>query len=79
MQVYSPQDEQIFNQPSIAVAGKAPAGTVLSMDKAIFVVPESGDFSFPLTLDEGPNEIELVASDALGNELDIILTVTYQT
>jgi hypothetical protein len=78
IQLFSPQDEAVFNVAQINVSGKAPVGTVISINDQIIVVSESGDFSVPVLLEEGPNVIELVASDLDGNELDIVLAVVYE-
>ena len=78
IQLYSPQDEEVFNVSEIEVSGKAPVETVISINDQIVVVSASGDFLVPVSLEEGPNVIELVASDVDGNELDIILTVVYE-
>jgi hypothetical protein len=78
IQLYSPQDEEVFNVSEIEVSGKAPVETVISINDQIVVVSASGDFSVPVSLEEGPNIIELVASDIEGNELDIVLTVVYE-
>lgn len=76
--LYSPQDEEVFNVSEIEVSGKAPVETVISINDQIVVVSASGEFSVPVSLEEGPNIIELVASDIEGNELDIVLTVVYE-
>lgn len=78
IQLYSPQDEEVFNVSQIEVSGKAPVETVISINDQIVVVSETGDFSVPVSLEEGPNIIELIASDLDGNELDIVLTVVYE-
>lgn len=78
IQILSPQDEEVVKTKQIEVTGKAPVETVISINDQIILVPASGDFSAPVTLEEGPNIIELVASDENGNELDIILTVVYE-
>jgi hypothetical protein len=78
IQLFSPQDEEVFDVPQIEVSGKAPVGTVISINDQIIVVSGNGDFSVPVLLEEGPNVIELVASDLDGNELDIMLTVVYE-
>src|SRR5665648_49439 len=78
IQLFSPQDEEVFDVPKIEVCGKAPVGTVISINDQIILVSGSGDFSVPVMLEEGPNVIELVASDLDGNELDIVLVVVYE-
>ena len=78
IQIYSPQDGELFNSADIQVTGKAPPETVISLNDQIVLVPASGIFSIPVSLEEGPNILELVASDSTGAEMDIILTVVYE-
>jgi hypothetical protein len=59
------------------LSGNVSRDAVLTINDEIYVLPP-GDFSIPLTLEEGPNALEIVASDTDGNEVDLILTVTYQ-
>ena len=78
IQLFSPKDGEVFNTPEIQVSGRAPAETVISINDQIILVTKTGEFSVPVSLEEGPNVIELVASDMDGNELNIILTVMYE-
>jgi len=75
--ILSPEAEAVVNVPEVEVIGEAAPETVVTLNEAIVVVDESGTFSVTLLLDEGPNEIEIVASDLEGNELSFILEVTY--
>lgn len=74
----SPQDGDIVNTDTIHLRGFAPPETVLSLDDQVFIIGPDGQFDIPVTLEEGPNVIELVASDIWGNETTITLVVTYQ-
>jgi Glucodextranase, domain B len=75
--IVSPLDNAVVTEPQINLVGKVSRAAVLTVNNDIHVLP-SGDFSIPLTLEEGPNVLEIVASDNDGNEVDLILTVTYQ-
>ena len=75
--ILSPEDDAVVNVPEVEVVGEAEPETVVTLNDEIVVVDESGTFSVTLLLDEGPNEIEIVASDLEGNELSLILEVTY--
>ncbi len=78
LRLSSPQDGDVVAQPVINVTGQAPAETVISLNDDILVVPADGNFSIPVTLDEGPNVLELVASNIDGDEIDLVLTVVYE-
>ena len=78
LQVLAPQDDAVVNVPQLDVIGLAPAGTVVSVNDDILIVGADGQFKSTLSLDEGPNLVEIVASDESGNEASQILTVTYE-
>ncbi len=78
LRLSSPQDGDVVAQPVINVTGQAPAETVISLNDDILVVPADENFSVPVTLDEGPNVLELVASNIDGDEIDLVLTVVYE-
>jgi hypothetical protein len=78
LQVLSPQDEAVVNVPQVDITGLAPVGAVVSINDEILIVGADGQFSTPIALDQGPNVIEIVASDENANETSLILTVTYE-
>lgn len=73
----SPLDDAVVGKPQINLSGNVSRDAVMTINDKIYVLPP-GDFSIPLTLEDGPNALEIVASDTDGNEVDLILTVTYQ-
>jgi len=78
LQVLSPQDEAVVNTPQVDVIGSAPAGAVISVNDEILIVGDDGQFKTTVSLDEGPNLIEIIASDDNGNETSFILTIIYE-
>ena len=78
IQVISPLDEEILNTPEVVVIGTAPAGTVISINEEIILAGGDGSFRVTLSLEEGPNLIEIVASDINGSEVTQLLTVMYE-
>jgi hypothetical protein len=77
-QVLSPLDEAVVDAPEVEVTGSAPAGSVISVNDEILIVGADLQFKTTISLEEGPNLIEIVASDEIGNELTVLLTVTYE-
>ncbi len=75
--IFSPQENSVVNAPQVEITGQAAPGTVITFDDEIVVVDQSGQFAVTVPLDEGPNAIQMVASDAEGNETTFELTVTY--
>jgi hypothetical protein len=78
LQVLSPQDEAVINTPQVDVIGSAPAGTVVSVNDEILIVGDDQQFKTTMSLDDGPNLIEILASDENGDEMSLLVTVTYE-
>jgi len=78
LQVLSPLDNAVVNSPQVDVTGSAPAGTVISVNDEILIAGADQQFMTTVTLDEGPNLIEVIASDENGNETSVLVTVTYE-
>jgi hypothetical protein len=78
LQITSPLDEAVVDAPQLDVLGFAPAGSVISINDEILLVGADGQFRTIVLLEEGPNLIEIVASDENGNETSALLTVTYE-
>lgn len=74
--VFSETDVEVA-VPEYPVTGSAPAGTVLSVNDEIMVVDDTQTFTVIVPLEEGPNLVEITASNADGDEVSFFLTVTY--
>lgn len=75
--VGQPQNETTVYAADIEVKGTTEADAVLSVNGVTVDVNPDGSFSTMVTLEEGPNSIEVLASDFEGNEGSAILTVIY--
>lgn len=78
LKVTTPQDESTVNVASIPIVGQTIVGAVVSVNGNLVDVDASGKFQTTVKLDEGPNIIQVVASDVNGNELSAILRVIYE-
>jgi len=78
LQITSPQDESVVATATITVTGKTSVGAVVSINGKLAEVDAVGGFKLRLALDEGPNIIEVIASDIDGYELNQILLVIYE-
>lgn len=78
LQVLSPQDGATVNTSQITVSGTASPGEVVTVNDNIILVGADGKFQTTISLDEGPNLIEIIASNNAGNETSVELTVTYE-
>ena len=77
-QVLAPLDEAVVNVPQVEVVGIARVDAVVTVNDEIILVGDDQEFKATITLDEGPNLIEIIASDINGNESSLFLTVTYE-
>ena len=78
VRLLEPQDGDTVNTAIVSVKGEAPRETVVTVNDDILVVEADGKFESDVALEEGPNVIEIVASDLEGNEVSFIVTVTYE-
>lgn len=78
LRVDSPADEAIVSTNSLSVSGVTAPGAVVSVNGKLANVNQTGAFQYTLALVEGPNVIEIVASDANGSEMSSILSVDYE-
>ncbi len=77
MTIFSPSDQQVVSVQKINIQGEVSSDAVLTINEDTYVL-NTGAFSEPVTLVEGLNSIEIVASDMDGNEVDLVMTITYQ-
>lgn len=78
LQINTPADGAIVNAPQVTVAGSASPGAVVTVNDDIIVVGPDGQFLDNVALSEGPNVIEVIASNTSGSEESVELTVTYE-
>ncbi len=77
LEVAAPEDESTIAAPSVEVKGRTVPDAVVSVNGELATVEADGSFTLSLSLEEGPNVIEVVASDFQGNEAARVLTVIY--
>ena len=66
----------ITSTNNIEVTGSTSAGAVVSVNEEITTADANGVFVVSIVLEEGPNIIEVIASDEAGNVASAILTIT---
>jgi hypothetical protein len=78
LQLIEPAEQDVevdSNTTELTVHGVTLAGAVVSIDGDLVDVDDEGGFVGVTPLDEGANEIEVVASDDQGNELSTTIVV----
>jgi len=75
--VTEPINDSVVTSQTVTVRGATNADAVVSVNGEIVSVDASGGFSNPVTLELGPNLIEVLASDFYGNSATLTITVIY--
>lgn len=79
LEMLSPVTDELFvTQSSYEFTGRTTVDAVLSVNDTVLEVDEEGRFAFAMDLEEGPNVIEVVASNAQGEQFDEVLLVIYE-
>ena len=75
--VTQPADNSIIDADKVEVKGRTSPGAVVSVNGELAEVDEEGNFTMMVVLEEGPNIIEVIASDLEGNEESRTLVIIY--
>lgn len=75
--VVQPEDNTIIDTNKIEVKGTTGPGAVVSVNNEIATADSQGNFAVTITLEEGPNIVEVFTSDESGNEANLTLIVSY--
>ena len=75
--VFSPEDNIVIEESQLEVTGRASPDATVSINGQVADMEDSGEFSASVSLMEGPNLLEVIASDLAGNLLFEVLTVVY--
>jgi ABC-type glycerol-3-phosphate transport system substrate-binding protein len=78
VKIISPEDNAVVTEAQVEINGQTAPNAVITLNDEIAVADVTGAFTARLSLDEGPNVIEIVASDMDGHETDLFLTITYE-
>jgi hypothetical protein len=71
------QDAEVpLDTPQLTIHGTTLPGAVVSVDGNLVDTDDQGNFGDVAALDEGANEIEVVASDDQGNQISTNIFVT---
>ncbi len=78
LDVSSPSDGQSFSKdPSLVVKGKTDPDAKVTVNDFQAIVNDDGSFSYNMQLQNGDNQLKVIAMDAAGNKTEKDLKVTY--
>jgi hypothetical protein len=75
--IMEPANETVVDVNTVTIQGQTLANAMVSINGESVDVDSSGDFSLPVTLDEGPNVFDIIATDQAGDEVTTQLVVAY--
>ena len=76
--VTEPRDQSIVSEGTIRLSGRTGTDAIVTVQGVGIEVDAVGVFSTTVTLDEGPNVIDVVATDADGRVLSTVIAVIYR-
>ena len=74
----TPHDGETLHVSPVSVIGQTSPNAVVSVNDVVTIANPQGRFNVSVPLQAGPNVLEVIASNAAGEEVYIILTVLYQ-
>jgi len=77
LNIAEPEDESITADSTVTVKGQTTSNAVLSVNANLVAVDASGSFAVTVALDEGPNVLDIIATDEDGNGANVQLVVSY--
>jgi len=79
LDVNTPTDGQSFSkdQNSVSITGKTDPGVKVTVNGFWAVIDDNNNFSYTLPLQNGDNQIKILATDQAGNQTEKDLKVTY--
>ncbi|RUA23916.1 MAG: hypothetical protein DSY79_01495 [Chloroflexi bacterium] len=78
LQLISPAELEVFTEVgTLSVVGRTRVDAVVNINDSIVEPNIDGEFSLDVPLDVGPNIIEVVASVASGEQMDLVLVAIY--
>ena len=79
LNISSPQDGESFkkDQNSVTVSGKTDPGISVTVNGFWAVIDDNNNFSYNLPLQNGDNQIKIIATDQAGNKTEKDLKVNY--
>ena len=75
--IAGPASESIVDVNTVTIRGKTLADAVVSINGGPVDVDSKGNFLLPVTLDEGPNVFDIIATDEAGDEETTQLVVSF--
>jgi len=77
LQIIEPQDSSVVKTQTVRVRGTTLPDADVRVNEQFVIVDTAGAFTVMVSLETGPNSIEVTATDTAGNEEFRLITVIY--
>lgn len=77
LDISEPRDSSVVKAPTVRVKGKTLPDAEVRVNDQFVIVDSTGAFTATVSLEAGPNSIEVTATDTAGNEEFRLITVLY--
>ncbi len=77
LEITKPDDGSEVDEQELEVSGRTEPSARILVNERVIIVNQDGEFVEQVILQEGENEINVVAEDSAGNTEEVTLTVTY--
>jgi hypothetical protein len=75
--ILSPNDNSVVDNLEVPVSGMTAPSAIVTVNGVLASVEEDGSFTTTIVVEEGPNLIEVIATDPNGEERSAVLAVVY--
>ena len=77
LEITEPEDESVVTEEILVVRGSTTPDAVVSIGEVTVDVDAQGQFAATITLELGPNILEIVASNLTGDQKSVLRSVVY--
>ena len=77
LEISEPQDSSVVKTQTVRVRGTTLPDADVRVNEQFVIVGTAGAFTVMVSLERGPNSIEVIATDTAGNEEFLLITVIY--
>jgi hypothetical protein len=75
LKITEPTDAAEISSNTVAVKGETVPGATVTVNDAVSTADDNGNFSVTISLEQGPNAIDIIATDDNGQQGEILILV----
>jgi len=79
LEIIEPENEAVVYEQKVEIKGKVESEDIrVTVNDHLVVIEKEGSFAYPFELQEGKNEVTIIAEDLAGNKTEKKLEITYR-